>query len=857
MPGSRNRIERVQLVRYVAPGRALARPHGLVVRLRATGPAGEVTGVGEAVVAGDQTEPAWAELPRVAARVLGAALPDRVDPADPLRGFPGWRPVRLVDPGARRAATLAVEMALLDLLSVAVGQFWSPGADPAAPLGRQPEHPLPAAPPGSPPDQLSAALRADPGDAWAVRLRLTGESESELDLTWFRQVALLEREAGRNRPIWLVGGDRSPAGARGFVRELARLLPDHEPAVEVLLEDPVAAGGGGSRPGKLRQRTRWARRPPLGELQAVADQVLGWTGSGPRRLSIMASEDLGSVAQVRRQARSVGAVHLRLERFGTLTGLRAAARAARRAYPDLQVVVGADRGSRITGAALAALAAATPEIDRYVFPPGPGWPELGPELPAGRPAPGLIGGLDLGALAVVADELAELPPASAPPTADRPNRFPDYPLHGTALAVRSMLLETEALRLGLRTRRLARDFFLVEQPGSGTVTGFADSESSATSVAASAAAADKGVTRALLERAGLPVPPGAAFPATNRDGAHRAGLALGFPLVVKPAGGSKGTAVTTGIDSPAELTRALDEVLGSKYADSGIVVERFVTGHDYRVLATREEVLSVVRREPASVVGDGRRTVAELVLAANVLRRGNPHLGKRPIRLGQRADDQLRRQELTRHSVPAAGQLVRLRAEANLSLGGDSREVLDTVHPSLCELATAAVTAIPGLPYAGLDLLLEDHRHPVSEQPVSIIEVNSRPVQSLHHFPMFGPPRNVSARLVALTVRDAGWQPGPPVRDLTVRAAVTGRVAGTGYARWLARMATQLGLSGWVEPGGPDRVAVLAAGPASRVGLLLRLAFHGPADAGVVEVCTEPVDTVPPAGFTVRAGSRR
>jgi acylphosphatase len=268
-------------------------------------------------------------------------------------------------------------------------------------------------------------------------------------------------------------------------------------------------------------------------------------------------------------------------------------------------------------------------------------------------------------------------------------------------------------------------------------------------------------------------------------------------------------------------------------------------------------VLSVVRREPASVTGDGRRTVEELVLAANVARRHNPHLAKRPIRLDQRVDDQLRRQRLDRRSVPAAGQRVPLRAEANLSLGGDSREVRDSVHPSLCELAVAAVNAIPGLPYAGLDVLLADHRRPAGGQPVTIIEVNSRPVQSLHHFPIFGPPRNVSAALVELTARYAGWQLAPAVPELTVRVAVSGRLDGIGYRRWLARMATQLGLSGWVSAGGPGQVAVLAHGPASRVGLLLRLAFHGPAGAGVTEVVAEPVDTAPPpAGFPVRERSR-
>jgi D-alanine-D-alanine ligase-like ATP-grasp enzyme/acylphosphatase len=664
-----------------------------------------------------------------------------------------------------------------------------------------------------------------------VRLQSTGDAE--LDLAWLRSAA------GRGRPLWLVGGGRDPAGANRFVRRLAELMRDGELAGEVLVEEPLAPSRR-SLLTKVRERStlaRFQRRSPLRDLQRVADQVLGGTG---RRLRIVAGESVVSATQARALAGSVGAVHLSLSRFGSLLGLREAARAVKRADPAALVLVAGERGSRVTEAALAALVADTPEVDLYLpEPPQPGWPVL------------LDKRFDIGELAGVADELAVIPRPPAP-AAEPANTFPDYPMAGAAIAVRSMLLETEALRLGLRTRRLARDFFLAEHPETGAAIGFFDSESDATSFAGSACAAHKGVTRELLARAGLPVPPGDSFPVAERERAHASGVRIGFPLVVKPAGGSKGTAVTVGIRSEAELARALEEVAACRYADTGVVVERFATGSDYRVLATRTEVLSVVRREPASVVGDGRRSVEELVLAANVARRKNPHLAKRLITLDDRVDEQLRRQRLGRDSVPAAGHRVLLRAEANLSLGGDSREVLDTVHPSVRELAVAAVAAVSGLPYAGLDILMEDHRRPVDGQPVAIIEVNSRPVQSLHHFPMYGPPRNVSARLVRDAVTGTGWPVGDSLDRLTVQFVVSGKVRGVGYPRWLAGIATRLGLDGWVGHGDGDRLDGLVHGPAARVGLLLRLGFRGPAGAGIVAAYAEPVDSVPAAGFTIR-----
>lgn len=847
-------IDNITLARYVGPGRAIRRPHGLVVRLVA----GDVTGTGEAIVAGDVTDAAWRELQALASDLLGSALPERIDPAAPMSGTRGWQPVSAVDRGPRRAAKLALEMALLD---AALRHTRDPSwLDAAGAVTVTPVHPLPKVEPGSSMDTVTATVTADPEPAPLLKLRLTGDPDQ--DLAWVSHLSAADRAAGRTRSLWLTGGGWDQDTATAFVRALAAAMDEGRAAPRVLLEEPVAVSRQ-SLLSKLRQRSVLGRLParsPLADLQRVADAALGGGAERPR-LTVVAGQSVASPAHAAALARRVGGLHLSLARFGSLTALQQAARAAKRANPDVLVLLAGERGSRLTQSALRVLAAVTPEVDDYFpEPTAVKWPNLtGDRLPSDHAGDrtGLVPELDLAELSTVVDGVVTLPESLSAAGAEPPNRFPDYPLAGTALAVRSMLLETEALRLGLATQRWSRDFFLVEDPETGRSLGFFDSESNGTSVAASMAAADKGVTRILLEQAGLPVPAGAAFRPHERDRAYQAGLTLGFPLVVKPAGGSKGTAVTTGVRSEAELARALDEVLASKYAETGILVERFVTGDDYRLLVAGEDLLSVVRREPASVTGDGRRSIEELVLVANMVRRQNPHLAKRLIRLDERVDEQLRQQGRTRRCVPAAGERVRLRAEANLSLGGDSREVLESTHPSFRELATAVLAAIPGLPYAGLDVLMEDHRKPVDSQQVTIIEVNSRPVQSLHHFPMYGPPRNVSTRLVQGAVRAAGLPATDPADRLTVRLTVSGRVESRSYQRWLASMAGPLGVSGWVGDGDQGRIEGVLHGPPPQVGLLLRSAFHGPADSGVLETRAVPVDVKVPTGFTTgRKGGR-
>ncbi|QSB15241.1 hypothetical protein JQS43_02430 [Natronosporangium hydrolyticum] len=835
------RAERVRLIKYLAPGRGLARPQGFVVQIEGVAARERVDGFGEVVVSRDHAAPTMRELRMRAEALVGSEFPALDDPRRALRKCRGWEPVGGLGRGPRQSAKLAFEMALLDAL-LKVGESatkgaWLPGQKH---LPHQ-RYAVPAGPPELPADTLSDALRKDPGTSWALRLRLSGDDER--DLSWVRQVTAIERELGRKRPLWLVGGGRRDnAGAR-FVRMLSSFVTDDD--VDLLWEEPLARASESSF-ARLRQRTPLARlsgRSRLGKLQRLAGDSV----------TIVASRSATSTWQAAALAREVGGLCLSLHQFHSIVGLRAAARAARLANPDLRLMLAGERGSRITDSALAALASATTEIDRYVPEVRAGaWPMLASGVSTG----GFVSQLDLAELATVAIELAEVPAPILRPATEPPNRFPSYPLAGAALALRSMLLETEALRVGLHTRRVAPNHFLMRHPDVGAVSGFCDSELSLTSHAVSASAADKGITRGLLQTAGLPVPTGMTFPAGGAAQAYEAALRLGFPLVVKPAGGSKGTAVTVDITTEPQLRAALTEVEESKYAETGIVVERYVTGDDYRILATRDEVLSVIRREPASVVGDGRRTVAELVLAANVVRRQNPHLAKRLIVLDGRVDDQLARQSLTRDAVPAAGKRVRLRAEGNLSLGGDSREVLDELHPTVAALATAAVAAIPGLPYAGLDVLLEDHRRPLGEQQASILEVNSRPVQSMHHFPMYGPPRNVSARLVSDAVRAMGVVPGEPAERLTVAAEISARAGGAGYRHWLGELATQLGVAGSVRADG-DGHRLLAHGPASRVGLLLRMAFQGNAGSEIVETVAQPVTTVPPTGFRVERRSGR
>src|SRR6185295_10603444 len=127
-------------------------------------------------------------------------------------------------------------------------------------------------------------------------------------------------------------------------------------------------------------------------------------------------------------------------------------------------------------------------------------------------------------------------------------------------------------------------------------------------------ASDKSLTNRLLDSAGLPVP--RADVVTTEDESVAVAKRLGYPCVVKPLDGNHGRGVHLDLRSEDDVRDAFTGA--SRESRSGdLVVETFVSGNDYRCLVIGGKVAAIAERVPASVVGDGKRTVRELVDVTN------------------------------------------------------------------------------------------------------------------------------------------------------------------------------------------------------------------------------------------------
>src|SRR5690625_513319 len=141
-----------------------------------------------------------------------------------------------------------------------------------------------------------------------------------------------------------------------------------------------------------------------------------------------------------------------------------------------------------------------------------------------------------------------------------------------------------------------------------------------------------------------------------------------------------------------------------------------IVGADYRVFVIEDRVVAVARRWPASVTGDGVHSVAELVDLKSKERRKLPYIRNIGFKLTPAMHIHLAQQGLSSNTVPERGARVQLLAIANISVGGDSEDVTESVHASFAEIAVRARRAVPGLFHAGVDILATDISAPADQQ---------------------------------------------------------------------------------------------------------------------------------------------
>lgn len=253
---------------------------------------------------------------------------------------------------------------------------------------------------------------------------------------------------------------------------------------------------------------------------------------------------------------------------------------------------------------------------------------------------------------------------------------------------------------------------------------------------------DKSLTKLFLMRAGVSTPKGGRFTdlkeAEDFYREHK-----GESLVVKPARTNFGTGVSVvGRGEEKKFTVAMKRAFTH---DSTVLVEEFIPGDEYRFLVIGGEVIAVLHRDPANVVGDGIHSIRELVALKNT----NPSSYKLPskyIRLGATESEILLEAKLKPSSIPARGRKVYLRKNSNVDSGGDPIDIGD-MRKEYKKIALEAAKSV-GANICGVDMIIGNPKNKPDKNNYSIIELNWNPAIYLHAYPVKGTPRDVGGAVL-------------------------------------------------------------------------------------------------------------
>lgn len=308
--------------------------------------------------------------------------------------------------------------------------------------------------------------------------------------------------------------------------------------------------------------------------------------------------------------------------------------------------------------------------------------------------------------------------------------------------LKSTLMEEAALQRGFEVKRISFDTIIVTIDRKKLL--FKDMNGPFSSAALNTLVDDKYSTRSFVRSAGLKVPQSIFLRTFEKEKIIRFANEIGYPVVIKPNNLARGQGIFINIDNNQSLInhlRYIAEIIDNK--EEQILIEKQFIGEDFRFVVVDGAVIAVSQRARANIVGDGERTVLALIEEKNQKRFQDRDLKYYLIPTEKDKLISLYREGRSLNSIPDKGETVILRDESNISSGGEGIDFTENAHTEFKEIAIKAVQSIPGLHYAGVDVIAKD----ITEKPTSdnyvVTEVEFSP-GAISMFPWKGEPRDMA-----------------------------------------------------------------------------------------------------------------
>jgi cyanophycin synthetase len=250
---------------------------------------------------------------------------------------------------------------------------------------------------------------------------------------------------------------------------------------------------------------------------------------------------------------------------------------------------------------------------------------------------------------------------------------------------------------------------------------------------------DKFILKQKLQKKNIPIPKYIQFPAFYPQNLEKIFSKLEKPIIVKPRIGSRGRHTITNIRTLAEFKHAVK--IASQIC-SYLVAEEHIEGDVCRATLVDGKLMGFYRGSTPYVIGNGKSTVAELIVEKDNTRPDrvekvlvNDELRNYVKRLGYEMED-----------ILPEGTRLGLTHRTGRLFGGVTREILNDLHPSFLPILEEA-GKIVGLKVMGFDCIVPDPTKDANSQKWGIIECNTLPFIDLHYYALYGEPQNIAGAI--------------------------------------------------------------------------------------------------------------
>jgi glutamate--cysteine ligase len=260
---------------------------------------------------------------------------------------------------------------------------------------------------------------------------------------------------------------------------------------------------------------------------------------------------------------------------------------------------------------------------------------------------------------------------------------------------------------------------------------------------------NKIVTKEVLKQHGIRVPAGKAY-SSQQDAMLDYEVHRDRKIVIKPKSTNFGLGIT--IFTNSFTIEDYEQAIEMAFAhDRTVLLEEFIAGKEYRFLVMGDEVVGILHRVPANIVGDGVQTIEQLIHQKNKdpLRGEGYRTPLERIQLGEAEKLFLKNQSMNAFDIPRLGEVIYLRENSNISTGGDSIDFTDDIPESYKQIAIRAAKAA-GATFCGVDMMINHINEDASEENYSIIEINFNPAIHIHCYPYQGINRRADDKILDL-----------------------------------------------------------------------------------------------------------